>query len=105
MRSGDRSRALRLLTLIAALITLGVPASADDEASEETRPQRTSREILAEMDQPERPESWLRQVHLKKRRGFEYRRPFRFGHHGIEFALQGPLMRKKTPGLAIEIRF
>ncbi len=106
MRRGNGSRALRLLALIAPLLTPGLPASAqDEELLEETRPQRTSRQILSSMDESEIDESWYQQIRLTERRGFEYRRPLTFGDHDFEFAIQGPLMKKKTPGLAFEFRF
>lgn len=96
----------RLTILVAvALLVLTGSAGADDEPVEDPKPEIKA-SALTDPEKPEASEGWLRQLHLKKGHGFEYSQSFTTGSRKkLIFSIQGPLVKKKTPGLAFEIRF
>ena len=93
------------------LLSVGGAARADEEAAEPRPTLRRSAEILAHLDQPAleipRPErTWfVSNIHIKKKRGFEYTHVMSVNGHPILLNVQGPLMRKNRLGLTIELRF
>ena len=64
------------------------------------------------MDQPEGADrSWLShhldRLHIHKKSGLEYRRPFSVGERDLELRVRGPAlkMRRKRLGMSFEVRF
>jgi hypothetical protein len=95
------------IAIAAALLVYAAPAASDDEQPIHEPNRRLAAGALVRAEEPETSEeSWLRKFHLKKKRGFEYTHGFTLGSgKKIIFNLQGPIIRKKTPGLVFEIRF
>lgn len=110
MRRATRSQPLRatltaILTM-ALLLALGGTARAEDATDEEELRTKRAREIITQVEKPEPQESWLRtNIHIRKKRGFEYSRPLAMGKREVLFSIHGPLMKKKRLGLGFEVRF
>ena len=98
----------RTLMMAAAvwLISTG-SASADNESVVEKPPRTITSEILKQASEPGTHQSWLQsEFHTRKGRGFEYNRSLAVSSEKkLIFAIQGPLIKKRTPGLVFEIRF
>ena len=110
MRRATRSQPLRAIltaALTAALLLAsGGTARAEDAQDEEQARTRRARQIISQVEKSEPEESWLRtHIHIRKRRGFEYSRPFAMGERALVFNVHGPLMKKKRLGLGFELRF
>ena len=99
-----------ILTL-GLLLSLGGDTRADEKTAVQQPTLRRSIEVLAHMDRPEiqipRPErTWFtNNIHIKKKRGFEYTHVTSFNGRPLLFNIQGPVMRKKRLGLTLELRF
>ncbi len=93
------------------LLSVGGAARADEETAVSKPTIRRSAEILAHMDQPAletlRPErTWFTgNIHIKKKRGFEYTYLMSVNGHPMLLNVQGPVMRKNRLGLTFELRF
>lgn len=93
-----------------AVLFLCHPALADDaEPGPERPPQKLSgQQILGESKSDSGTFEWFRtNFKTVKTHGFEYSRSLdlRDRDRNIEFSIQGPMIRKKTPGLVFEVRF
>ncbi len=110
MMASTSVRSGAILTL-GLLLSVGGAARADEEAAEQTPTLRRSVEILAYLDRPEietpRPErSWFTSnIHIKKKRGFEYTHGMSFNGRPLLLNIQGPVMRRNRLGLLLELRF
>lgn len=93
-------------TLAMLLASSGV-AGAEKPATD--TPRVLDSKLLTKLDKPRSDKrQWFgRHFRTAKGHGFEYRRSFRMGRdkRRMVFSIQGPLVKKKTPGLGIEIRF
>jgi hypothetical protein len=98
---------LRLIIPVAvALLVLAGPAIADDVGPMQELKPEISASAMTPPEKPEASEGWLHQLHIKKGHGFEYSKSFTTSSKKkLIFSIQGPLVKKKTPGLGFEIRF
>ena len=99
-----------MIAATAALLALSGPARADDAKPVEEPLKKITGEILiGDEESAERSDqqSWLRtNIRTKKRTGFEYSRSFQMNKkRKLIFSIQGPMIKKKTPGLVFEIWF
>ncbi len=95
------------IAMTAAWLAFAGPALADDEKPIAEPRHKLTADALVRAEKPETSEeSWLRNFHLKKKRGFEYSHTFALSpeRKGI-FNIQGPIIKKKTLGLVFEVRF
>lgn len=95
------------IAIAAALLVYAAPAASDDEQPIHEPNRKLAASALVRAEEPETSEeSWLRKLHIKKKRGFEYTHDFTLNSgKKVIFNIQGPIIRKKTPGLVFEIRF
>ncbi len=95
------------IAIAAALLVYVGPAVADDEQPTREPNRKLAADTLIRVERPEmNEESWLQNLHTKKGRGFEYSHSFTLSlERKIILSIQGPIMKKKTPGFAFEIRF
>jgi hypothetical protein len=97
-----------LIAMAAACLAFTGSASADGEPAVGAPPRTTiTSSALTFNDEPEIKQGWREpQFHTRKGRGFEYSRSLAAGsEEKIIFAIQGPLIKKRTAGLIFEFRF
>jgi hypothetical protein len=95
------------IAIAAALLLYTAPAAADDEQTIREPNHKLAARALARAETPETTEeSWLRNIHIAKRHGFEYSHRFTLSpeRNGV-FNIQGPVVKKKTFGVVFEVRF
>ena len=107
MHRNGRLHPRATIAIAAALLVYAGPAAADDEQPSAEPNRKLTAESLVRVEKPETTdESWLRNLHIKKGRGFEYSHSFTLSpEKKVIFSIQGPIIKKKTPGLAFEVRF
>ena len=107
MQKNGRLHPKLTIAIAAALLAYAGPAAANDEQPIAEPSRKLEADILVRAEEPETiEESWLRNLHTKKGRGFEYSQTFTYGSDKkLVFSIQGPVIKKKTPGLAFELRF
>ncbi len=94
------------IAVAAALLVYAAPAASDDEQPIHEPNRKLAAGALVRAEEPETSEeSWLRKLHIKKKRGFEYTHVTSFNGRPLLFNIQGPVMRKKRLGLTLELRF
>jgi hypothetical protein len=95
------------IALAAALLLYVGPAVADDAQPIREPNRKLAARALLRVEKPETSEeSWLKNLHTKKGRGFEYSHSFTLSpEKTVIFSIQGPILNKKTPGVALELRF
>ena len=110
MHRTGRPRPRITIAVLAALFALSGSAKADDDSPTDEPLKKITGEILmGDEDSAEQRDrqNWFRaNIHSKKRHGFEFSRSFQLSRERrLIFSIQGPLVKKKTPGLAFEIQF
>ncbi len=107
MRQNRRLHPRATIAIAAAWLVYAGPVAANDEQAIGEPNPKLAAEVLIRVEKPETSEeSWLRNLHTKKGRGFEYSQSFTLSSKKkIIFSIQGPIIKKKTPGLAFEVRF
>ena len=94
---------------VAFLALSGTAWANDEKPVEEPRKKITGEILVGDEESAERSDqqSWLRaNIRSKERHGFEYSRDFQVNkRRKLIFSIQGPLIKKKTPGLVFEIKF
>ena len=95
------------IAIAATLLVYAAPAASNDEQPIHEPNRKLAAGALVRAEEPETSEeSWLRKLHIKKKRGFEYTHGFTLNSgKKVIFNIQGPVIRKKTPGLVFEVRF
>jgi hypothetical protein len=107
MHQNGRLHPRATIAIAAALLLYAGPVVADDEQPIGEPSRKLAANALVRVEKPETSdESWLRNLHTKKGRGFEYSQSFTLSpEKKVIFSIQGPIIKKKTPGLAFEVRF
>ena len=106
----------RFLIAMAAsgLVFTGSAAANDEPAVEDaplkatsSAPFKITSKILTRAIDSDFRQGWLQaEFHTKKGRGFEYSRSLAVSaDKKIIFSIQGPFIKKRTPGIVFEIRF
>ena len=94
------------IIMAAVLLTLGTATRASDFSDQEEFQLQRPRETFTEIEKSDSNASWLRtHIHVRKKRGIEYRHPFTMGSHQLLFNIHGPMMSRKRLGLGFEVRF
>ncbi len=96
-----------LIATAAAWLVAAGSSAADDKPVVEEPPRKITSKILTRANEPEIRQGWLQpEFHTKKGRGLEYSRSLAVGaEKKIIFSIQGPFIKKRTPGIVFEIRF
>ena len=85
-------------------IAVGLPISGAAEPREDVPTPASPR--WTKLDADERHPAWMGEnVRYKKGVGFEYSREFKLGEKPLKLGVGGPILRKKGPGLSVELRF
>ena len=105
----NRRRKLRSATLLSVVtLVLTGPAGAEDKKPVESPRQILASDLVKNIEEIDPKRGWFRPyVHTKKGHGFEYSRSFQPKHRDrkLIFSIQGPFVKKKTPGIGFEIEF
>ncbi len=107
MHLNTRMHPRTTIAIAAAWLVYAGPVLANYEQPVGEPNRKLAAEALIRVEKPETiEESWLRNLHTKKGRGFEYSHSFTLSpEKKVIFSIQGPIIKKKTPGLAFEVRF
>ena len=105
MRSGRRSRALKIILTGALAVALGAPAKADDREPAARLRKGPAGEIVTAIEAALQTGWFGNQLRIEKHSGLEYRRALRVGGRDCILAIRGPVVGRRAYGLGFELRF
>ena len=96
-----------LISVAVASMVIAGSAAANNDAATEDSPDPITSAILLPAEEPRSNQRWLHsEIRTRKGHGLEYNRSLAVDSgKKVIFAIQGPRIKKRTPGLVFELRF